>query len=272
VKDLADQNVCRELLDRIDELQRQLEQEGQLRRDAEAALQAFAGRMDEFVSLASHDVATPLAPVIGFTDLFLKKWRDREDPECVELLEMIREQAGKSLKMLRALAHYAHQGYRPRPEHPVDSSAPLDEALAVLQLRFNGIDLPLQRKDLPAVRVPEPYLRQVWEILLANVVCHAGPQRIPVMVGGSRTGEVSQLFIRDHGVGVPKSMAEDIFRLFPRGVDPGQGKGPGSGLATLARIAGFYGGRTWLEETPGGGCTFRVEFSEIQRPGEQYAF
>jgi len=267
----SDLDERRELLARLGELQRQLEQETALRREAEAALQRLGGKLDEFVSIASHDVATPLAPVIGFSDLYLKKWRERGDPEVVELLDLVKSETGKSLKMLRSLVCYAQLDYRPRPAQAIDAAVPLTAALAALRFRLKGFELPLWQERLPTVRVPESYLQQVWEILLVNVCVHAGPQKIPVVVGGSRSERSSQVFVRDHGGGVPPQLAGEIFQLFPRGADPGQGKGTGSGLAMLKRIAGFYGGRAWVEATPGGGCTFRVEFSECPLPGEEYA-
>jgi signal transduction histidine kinase len=40
-------------------------------------------------------------------------------------------------------------------------------------------------------------------------------------------------------------------------------QGTGVGLAIVQKIARLYGGRVWVEETHGGGCTFWVEMEDV---------
>lgn len=266
----SESEMIESLQARLAEMQRQVQQETRLRQAAEAALAESKGRLKEFISLASHDVGTPLTPLISYADLYLNKWQDRGDAEALELLETVKSEAGRALCMLRALAGYARVGYLARPSQPVATGELLELAVAELQLQHPALEWPLCRDPLPALRVPGPYLKRIWMILLDNVIRHAGPRPFPVEVGASRKQQKVRLFVKDHGAGVPAEMAEEIFQLFPRGPD-GQGKSAGVGLATLKKIAGYYGGRAWVEPTPGGGCTFRVEFSEEPQPGEGYA-
>ena len=55
---------------------------------------------------------------------------------------------------------------------------------------------------------------------------------------------------------------EQIFDVFWRGSTSRGKTGTGIGLATIQKIASLFNGRSWVEETPGGGSTFCVEFFE----------
>ena len=65
--------------------------------------------------------------------------------------------------------------------------------------------------------------------------------------------------MRDHGRGVPENERGRIFEVFYRGSTGKDLIGSGIGLATVQKIAKTYGGRAWVEETPGGGATFWIE-------------
>lgn len=77
-----------------------------------------------------------------------------------------------------------------------------------------------------------------------------------------------RLYVRDHGPGIPESERSRIFEVFYRGVTGRKTSGTGVGLATVQKISRLYGGRAWVEETPGGGSSFRVELKDIQNPRE----
>jgi signal transduction histidine kinase len=53
-----------------------------------------------------------------------------------------------------------------------------------------------------------------------------------------------------------------VFNLFYRGAAGAKIEGTGVGLASVQKIAKLYGGKAWVEETPGGGCTFLVEMAD----------
>jgi len=85
-------------------------------------------------------------------------------------------------------------------------------------------------------------------------------------VQGERQGTRVILSVRDHGPGVPEEERNRIFDLFYRSSTWQEVDGTGVGLATVQKIAHLYGGRAWMEETPGGGSTFRVEMVDVSGP------
>lgn len=264
-KQRADIELQQELAALQQELTRtreRLQQETVLRQEIEKSTSRALQKCDEFIAAVTHDLGTPLAPVIGFADLCLMEDCVQDAPELRKLLELVKGQAGKALTMLRKLSAFGQTGFLPRPEQPVDADSVLKLVLAELQGYLSQRKLEVDSTGLEPLHIPEQHLKTVLKILLTNAIEHSGDNRAPIEVGSRRTGDAIQLVVRDHGVGVPEELREEIFQVFPRNRKIDDGKGTGTGLATLRKIAGFYGGRAWAERTAGGGCTFRVEFVE----------
>jgi len=96
----------------------------------------------------------------------------------------------------------------------------------------------------------------VWQ-LLSNAI-KFGPPNSTVEIAVS-SGPPVRLEVRDRGPGVPEEARERIFERFA-GLEKGPVTGVGLGLAIVRRIAELHGGRVRVEENPGGGSVFIVEF------------
>ena len=91
---------------------------------------------------------------------------------------------------------------------------------------------------------------------------YAGKSSNLIEVGGERIERKVRFFVCDHGPGIPEEERKHIFEIFYRGTSKEDVKGSGIGLAIVYKIARNCGGRAWVEETPGGGCTFWVEMDD----------
>jgi signal transduction histidine kinase len=70
--------------------------------------------------------------------------------------------------------------------------------------------------------------------------------------------------VDDRGPGVPLEEREAIFEVFHRGARTDQVTGTGIGLSLVAQFTALHGGRSWVQENPGGGASFRVFLPEHQ--------
>ena len=102
----------------------------------------------------------------------------------------------------------------------------------------------------------------IFENLIGNALRYAYANGGSIEVGGERTGGRVRFYVRDHGQGIPKEEQSKIFDVFYRGSTGKNLAGSGVGLATVQKIARLYGGLAQVEETPGGGTTFRVEMND----------
>jgi K+-sensing histidine kinase KdpD len=103
----------------------------------------------------------------------------------------------------------------------------------------------------------DPPVERTIDNLLVNA-CRHTPQgtRIWIRVLAQDGGVL--VCVEDEGPGVADELKTPIFEPFRKG-DAGT-PGSGIGLSLVARFAEFHAGRTWVQDRPGGGASFRVFF------------
>lgn len=101
-------------------------------------------------------------------------------------------------------------------------------------------------------------LLQAW-LQLADNAAKYTPVGSPIEIGSAVHPSAAQLWVRDHGPGVPPAMRHRVFRRFDRGTGRRSVGGSGLGLAIVETIADAHGGRCRITDTPGGGATFTIE-------------
>ena len=230
-------------------------------------LQQVNRELDGFVSMVSHDLRSPLTPLIGFAELLQQCYSSKLDDLGREAIREISSSADKMKELLEDLLCLARVGQIPPPPEPIVTTEVVAEVLNELD------DLVRQRKVeidigfLPDVLIPESLLADLYRNLLTNALKYGlGTGNPCIEVFGHVVGARIELIVRDHGKGVLEAERESIFEPFARGAASHQHAGTGIGLATVAKIARVCQGRAWVEETPGGGATFVVELPNPQQP------
>ncbi len=244
------------------ELGQVLEQMVAALRKAEEELRGANWELEEFVSTVSHDLRAPLTPIIGFAHFLREEYKDKLDEQALDCLSEIEGQGYKMLAHMEDLLILAKVGYLDRPAEPMDTNEVMREVLVELKEPISEFAVEVRAHPLPGVSVPALLFSQVFTNLISNALYYAGPQGGPIEIGGERTEHKVKFYVLDHGPGVPETERERIFRVFCRGSTSKDVKGTGLGLAIVQKVAQTYGGRAWVDETPGGGCTFWIEFAE----------
>ena len=231
-------------------------------RKAEEELRGANWELEEFVSTVSHDLRTPLTPIIGFAEYLRKEYKDRLDENALDCLAEIEAQGYKMIAHMEDLLTLAKVGYLERPDTPVDVDRIVRQVVVDLKTQIAAATIEVKIHTLPKVSVPALLLSQVFTNLIINAIHYAGRQESPIEIGGEQRGETVMFYVCDHGPGVPEKERKGIFHVFYRGSTSKKTKGTGLGLAIVQKVAQTYGGKAWVDETPGGGCTFRVEVAE----------
>jgi light-regulated signal transduction histidine kinase (bacteriophytochrome) len=231
--------------------------EDELRR-VNAELARSNAELEQFAYVASHDLQEPLRMVASFTQLLAKRYRDRLDEDAQEFIGFAVDGAQRMQRLLNDLLQYSRvQRTAPRHE-PVDSRAAVDAVLADLRPQIEEAGAQITLGQLPAVIGDETMLRLVFQNLISNGLKFRSPERPLILrVVAERSEEGWRFSVEDNGIGIPVAYRERVFGMFQRLHARDEYPGTGMGLAIVKRCLGPLGGRVWVDDTTGGGATFR---------------
>lgn len=218
--------------------------------------------LEAFACTVSHDLRTPLTPIIGFAEYVREAHRDTLDDQSLQFLQEIERAGEKMLALINDLLKLSKMGRQIRPATRVDANAVATECVRDLEKRIKDAGAIVRLGDLPAAYVSRTSFFQIFSNLITNAVAYAARDGGMIEVFGERTADRVRYVVRDHGPGIDARDRDRVFEAFCRGTDVGLEYGTGLGLAIVSRVAKAYGGSIRLEETPGGGCTFVVELCD----------
>lgn len=222
-------------------------------------------QLDAFVYTVSHDLRSPLTPIIGFAEFLQSEYRDQLDAQGLDLLHDIENQGQRLLALLDDLLALSRVGHLPPPEQPVDTNAVLDQILLERGPELAGIEI--TRSALPPLSIPESLAFELLDNLVANALRYGCPGGTgAVEISGDADRDSTQLRVSDHGPGIPESERLRVFDVFFRGSAAKGTTGTGIGLATVQKIVRLYDGQVQILDTEGGGCTFELRFPRTAPP------
>lgn len=227
------------------------------------------GQMRRFVSDASHELRTPLVTVRGYAELYrmgaLKKKSD-----VAEAMQRIESEAVRMTGLVESLLTLTRMDEQGNLKLATNDLAALCElTLKDARVASPHLVFAYSGKSSVSASFDADRIKQVLTNLLANAARFA-PKNSVVTVQLSTTNQVAQISVIDRGEGIPDSLRHQVFERFYR-ADNSRNRdtgGSGLGLAIAQSIVTAHGGKIWVEETPGGGATFKFEIP-LTQPTEQ---
>ncbi len=216
----------------------------------------------DFVSMASHELKTPLTSIVGYLSVFLDENRQKIPQESLTLLD----KAFVAANQLQALIQNLLNVNKIEKEQlsvsiaPIDFKVVLSKALEDLRPQANqkNIILSFTATDpIPTVLADTVRLGEVATNLIANAINYTpAGGRVDVSIKVSPTEIVTS--ITDTGVGIPKEAIPHLFGKFFRVSNSLQqaSKGTGLGLYISKSIIEKLHGKIWAESEVGKGSRF----------------
>jgi signal transduction histidine kinase len=224
-----------------------------------AAEAAVAGR-DEFISVAAHDLRTPIASLRGYAQLALRHLgTDNPDLERVRRsVSQVLEQTGRLTRMMERLLDVARlEGGKVRLERTeTDVASLISDVVAACQAAQPERNIVLRTERLFAC-VDPVRLEQVVTNLLDNALKFS-PPAAPVEVDVEGEPDQVRITVRDYGPGVPVARRARLFERYFQAHEPQADLGVGLGLYISRHFVELHDGSIALESPPDGGSRFVV--------------
>lgn len=218
---------------------------------------------DEFMSIASHELKTPLSALFLQLQLILR-YLQRGDAEYQQRAFELSQKAIKQGEKLKILIEDLLDLTRIRAgklqlvHDDCDLRQVIDEAIAEVSA--------LSELNKPEIRLECPHqliakfdvmrITQVMSNLLSNALKYGEGKPIEIFL--TNTDHQVEIRVRDQGIGIPADKQAFIFERFERAVTGGAISGLGLGLYITRQIVEAHGGRISVVSSVGKGSEFKV--------------
>jgi signal transduction histidine kinase len=252
VAELADLNASLQM--RIDEATAELKERYE-------QLKELDRMKSQFLSIASHELKTPITAMSGFLQVSLRRVKKLGEGEAAapvaeglrgitEQLEVVYRQTGKLARLVDELLDVSRiqTGRIEFRYGDVDLSDLANEVATRMQLTTTTHEISVRRDTESIVTADRDHLEQVLNNLVTNAIKYSPS-------GGTITIDVRpddggvRVSVSDQGIGIPEKELEAIFGLFYRSPDRAarDAAGMGLGLYISKEIVVRHGGRIWAE-------------------------
>jgi signal transduction histidine kinase len=258
-------NMRQRIVDELDTSQsarKQLAEQAQALDQQAAELRRSNAELEQFASVASHDLQEPLRKVASFCQLLEKRYGDKLDARGVEYVGFAVDGAKRMQMLINDLLAFSRVGRPGATYTTVELDSALDDAVANLAAAIEESSAEIVRsRPLPSVRGEFTLLVMLWQNLIANAVKFRRDDRAPRIVidcqhsGGDRDNEWL-LSVSDNGIGIAEEFADKVFVIFQRLHGRDAYTGTGIGLALCKKIVEQHGGTIWVDTSYTEGTRF----------------
>ncbi len=220
--------------------------------------------LEEFTSIASHDLQEPLRKIVAFGDRLQTRSGEALSEEGRDYLDRMRRAATRMSTLIEDLLELSRVGTKPEPFQRVPLASVVSEALEDLEETVTRTGGRVAVGPLPTLVASRLQMRRLFQNLIGNALKFHKEGEPPAVSVESRTlGDGRfEIVVADNGIGFDEKYLDRVFRPFQRLHGRSEFEGTGMGLAICHKIVARHGGTLTASSRPGEGSRFVVTLPE----------
>lgn len=216
----------------------------------------------EFVSIASHQLRTPLSGIKWYLELLLGKVQSRLSPDELSYIQTLNQANERMIKLVNDLLNVSRidQGRMPIQRQSGNIVKIFQNAIEDLKMEIDRRKMDIKMEiigSMPDINFDQQKIKIAADNLLTNAIKYSQDQS-QVLVKIEQKGNKIIVAVQDWGVGIPANDKDKIFTKYFRAnnVLRLQTSGTGLGLFITKAIIESHGGKIWLKTKEKQGSTF----------------
>ena len=243
------------------------------RKQAEEKLQQFSAHLEhsnrelqDFASVAAHDLQEPLRKITAFGERLQTVSKDTMSEQAQDYLQRMRNAAERMQSLITDLLTLSRVTTRGQPFQSVDLNKIAKDVLSDLEVLIEKNGARIELQELPTIAADPMQMRQLLQNLIGNGLKFKGEATPVVKIYATTTpGRATcQIMVADNGIGFDEKYLDRIFTAFERLHGRDAYEGTGIGLAVCRKIAERHHGSITAKSAPGMGATFIVTLPVLQ--------
>lgn len=249
-------------------IQRLLKENNQRLTTANAELETSNHDLQQFASIASHDLQEPLRKILIFANMIRDRHATDLPEESRKYLDKIISSSQRMRSMASDILNYSGLSTNAQAFDEVDLDAVIAEILDDYELLLQERNARVVVEGLPVIEGNRGQIKQVFQNLISNSIKFSRNDQPPEIrifcnPAGSANGTTAEfafchIVVADNGIGFEKEYQERIFSLFERLNNKDKYEGSGIGLSITRKIVERHHGTISAESTPGEGARFTI--------------
>ena len=241
-------------------------------KEREAALERSNRELQDFATVAAHDLQEPLRKIEAFGDRLRERYLEQLSGDGKMYLERMQQAAHRMRQLINDLLTYSRVTTKAQPFVPVDLSKTCEDILGDLQIAIENAQAKVTCGDLPIVDADPLQMRLLLQNLVGNALKFRRkdvPCEIKISAVlldaieaqkkfGLRSGRVCEINVADNGIGFEMKYLDRIFAIFQRLHGRNEYDGTGVGLATCRKVVERHSGVITAKSAQNQGATFIV--------------
>lgn len=231
-------------------------------------LNAKNKNLDQFVSVAAHDIKSPMNNVLALTDLLLEDFSKTMEPEAIELLEHIHTSVLQSTHLIDGILNYSKNPNSISEHKETIHIKSLLTEIEELLVPNENVQMTIEVDDNLYAYMNKTALHQIFSNLISNSIKYNHKDTVQIKIQVTEDDSELKISVQDNGPGVLPKDKKRIFKLFSTtsNKDRNGFHGTGIGLATVKNLVQSLGGKISVISEKDAGANFVFTLQKSWHP------